>query len=137
MDKSARLLGPGGPLAAKYAHYEPRAAQIEMAAAVERAIEEERILLCEAGTGTGKTLAYLVPALQSGKRVVISTATRALQEQIVSHDLPWITDALGYAPRIAVMKGLSNYVCRRRLAEREQTRMAQGRTSRSLRQILA
>jgi ATP-dependent DNA helicase DinG len=136
MDTSARLLGPNGPFAAKYAHYEPRTAQIEMATAVERAIEEERVLLCEAGTGTGKTLAYLVPALQSGKRVVVSTATRALQEQIVNHDLPWITDALGYQPRIAVMKGLSNYVCRRRLAEHLESRTAQGRVSRSLRQIL-
>ncbi len=137
MDTSARLLGPEGPFAAKYSHYEPRAAQIEMAAAVERAIREERVLLCEAGTGTGKTLAYLVPALTSGKRVVVSTATRALQEQIVSHDLPWITDALGYAPRIAVMKGLSNYICRRRLAEHLQKHTVLGRTSSSLQQIVA
>lgn len=137
MDTSARLLGPNGPFAAKYAHYEPRSAQLEMAAAVERAIDEERVLLCEAGTGTGKTLAYLVPALHSGKRVVVSTATRALQEQIVSHDLPWITEALGYSPRIAVMKGLSNYVCRRRLSEHLEGRMAHGRMSRSLQQIQA
>lgn len=137
MNSSALLLGPDGPFAAKYVHYEPRATQIEMATAVERAIQEERILLCEAGTGTGKTLAYLLPALQSGKKVIVSTATRALQEQIVGHDLPWITNALGFEPRIAVMKGLSNYICRRRLAERQQSRLAQGRTSRSLAQILA
>ncbi len=129
------LLGRDGPFAAKYAHYEPRATQIEMAVAVERAIQEERVLLCEAGTGTGKTLAYLVPALHSGKKVIVSTATRALQEQIVNHDLPWIIGALGFSPRIAVMKGLSNYVCRRRLAEHYQSRVAQGRVSRSLRMI--
>jgi ATP-dependent DNA helicase DinG len=136
MASSARVLGPDGPFAAKYPHYEPRNTQIEMALAVERAIAEERVLMCEAGTGTGKTLAYLVPALYSGKKVVVSTATRALQEQIVNHDLPWITDALGFEPRIAVMKGLSNYVCKRRLSERHQSRMAQGRVSRSLTQIV-
>ena len=130
------LLGRDGPFAAKYEHYEPRSTQIEMAVAVERAIDEERVLLCEAGTGTGKTLAYLVPALQSGKKVIVSTATRALQEQIVSHDLPWITEALGSSPRIAVMKGLSNYICRRRLTEHYQSRLAQGRLSRSLRMIV-
>lgn len=88
-----------------------------MAAAVERALAEERILLCEAGTGTGKTLAYLVPALLSGKRVVISTATKALQEQIAYKDLPLVASTLGVHPRVVVMKGLANYVCRRRYAE--------------------
>jgi ATP-dependent DNA helicase DinG len=88
-----------------------------MAAAVERALTEDRILFCEAGTGTGKTLAYLVPALLSGKKVIVSTATRALQEQIFQRDLPLIEEALGLSFSVALMKGLSNYVCRRRLAE--------------------
>jgi ATP-dependent DNA helicase DinG len=88
-----------------------------MARAVERSLREERILFCEAGTGTGKTLAYLVPALLSGKKVVVSTATRALQEQIFQRDLPLIEEALGLSFPVALMKGLSNYVCRRRLAE--------------------
>jgi ATP-dependent DNA helicase DinG len=88
-----------------------------MARAVERSLREERILFCEAGTGTGKTLAYLVPALLSGKKVVISTATRALQEQIYLRDLPLIEQALGQSLSVALMKGLGNYVCRRRLAE--------------------
>lgn len=88
-----------------------------MAVHVEKALAEERVLLCEAGTGTGKTLAYLVPAILSGKKVVVSTATRALQEQIVTRDLPLIERALGLEPRAALMKGLSNYVCRRRHAE--------------------
>jgi ATP-dependent DNA helicase DinG len=112
-----RLLGPEGPLAAALPGYEARAGQLEMAVQVERALAEERVLLCEAGTGTGKTLAYLVPAILSGKKVVVSTATRALQEQIVTRDLPLIERALGLEPRAALMKGLSNYVCRRRYAE--------------------
>lgn len=111
------LLAPGGPLAGGLAGYESRPGQLEMAAAVELALADERVLLCEAGTGTGKTLAYLLPAISSGKKVVISTATRNLQEQIVTHDLPLIERALGLAPRVAVMKGLANYVCRRRYAE--------------------
>ena len=135
MSRSAKILGPDGPFAQRYAHYEPRATQIEMAEAVERAILDERVLLCEAGTGTGKTLAYLLPALQSGKKVIVSTATRALQAQIVNDDLPWITEALGFEPRVATMKGLSNYVCRRRLKEHYQSRLAKGKTPRSLRVI--
>jgi ATP-dependent DNA helicase DinG len=97
--------------------YESRSGQLEMARAVERSLRDERILFCEAGTGTGKTLAYLVPALLSGKKVVVSTATRALQEQISQRDLPLIEEALGLSFPVALMKGLSNYVCRRRLAE--------------------
>ncbi|MBK8996997.1 MAG: ATP-dependent DNA helicase [Myxococcales bacterium] len=88
-----------------------------MAAAVERALAEQRILLCEAGTGTGKTLAYLVPAILSGKKVVVSTATRALQEQIATRDLPLIEEHLGLDAQAAVMKGLGNYLCLRRFEE--------------------
>lgn len=88
-----------------------------MAEAVECALREERVLLCEAGTGTGKTLAYLLPAILSGRKVVVSTATRALQEQIVEKDLPLVSRAFGLAPRVAVMKGLSNYICLRRYRE--------------------
>lgn len=94
--------------------YEFRAGQLDMALAVERALHEERTLLCEAGTGTGKTLAYLVPAILSGKKVIVSTATRALQEQIVQHDLPLIERALGFQVHAALMKGLGNYLCLRR-----------------------
>jgi ATP-dependent DNA helicase DinG len=88
-----------------------------MADAVERALVEERIVLCEAGTGTGKTLAYLVPALLSGKKVVISTATRALQEQIFFKDLPLAQELLGLPVQATLMKGLGNYLCRRRFQE--------------------
>jgi ATP-dependent DNA helicase DinG len=91
-----------------------------MAEAVELALEREHHLFVEAGTGTGKTLAYLVPAVLSGRKVVVSTATRALQEQIFVKDLPIVAQALaahGLTLRASMMKGLSNYVCRRRLAE--------------------
>src|SRR5262245_62151637 len=111
------LLGPTGPLARSLAGYEQRAGQVAMAEAVARALNESRILLCEAGTGTGKTLAYLLPALLSGRKVIVSTATRALQEQIYFKDVPLVAEAFGLSPRVALMKGVSNYLCRRRHAE--------------------
>jgi ATP-dependent DNA helicase DinG len=114
---AVELLGPDGPLARSLPAYEARPAQLEMARAVERALASDRILICEAGTGTGKSLAYLVPALLSGKKVIVSTATRALEEQIFWKDLPLIERALGVPVRAALMKGISNYLCRRRLAE--------------------
>lgn len=118
MTRVSEYLGRDGPLSRHLCAYEFRPGQLEMAAAVEETLELDQILLCEAGTGTGKTLAYLVPAIQSGHKVIISTATRALQDQIVREDLPLIARTLGLCPRVAVMKGLSNYICRRRLLER-------------------
>ena len=117
MVSAAELLGPDGPLARSLPAYEARPAQLEMARAVESALANDRVLICEAGTGTGKSLAYLVPALLSGKKVIVSTATRALEEQIFWKDLPLIERALGVPVRAALMKGISNYLCRRRLAE--------------------
>jgi len=115
---SAReLLGPNGPLARSLAGYEPRTGQLDMAAAVERALDEDRLLLCEAGTGTGKTLAYLVPALRAGRRVVIATASRALQEQIADKDLPVAMRCVDRELRTRVVKGLGNYLCLRRFDE--------------------
>jgi ATP-dependent DNA helicase DinG len=91
-----------------------------MAEAVEAALRDEKHLLVEAGTGTGKTLAYLVPAVLSGRRVVVSTATKALQEQIFLKDIPLVKEVLarhGISFRAALMKGLSNYLCKRRYQE--------------------
>ncbi|MFI5298432.1 MAG: ATP-dependent DNA helicase [Polyangiales bacterium] len=120
-DRVAAALSSGGPisrgLSAAGARFEPREGQIEMARAVASAIDDERTLLCEAGTGTGKTLGYLVPALLSGRRVVVSTATKALQEQIFTKDVPLLAAHLGVSFEAAMMKGLGNYLCRRRLGE--------------------
>ena len=87
MTRARDLLGPSGPLARDFPGYENRPGQLAMADAVEKALIDDRVLVCEAGTGTGKTLAYLVPAILSGRKVVVSTATRALQEQIFFKDL--------------------------------------------------
>jgi len=111
------VLGPSGPLSRSLAGYEDRPGQLAMADAVERALRDERVLVCEAGTGTGKTLAYLVPAILSGKKIVVSTATRALQEQIFEKDIPLIRQTLGLPVSVALMKGLSNYLCLRRYGE--------------------
>lgn len=111
------LLAPGGGLERAIPYYEDRAEQREMSAAVARALADERPLIVEAGTGTGKTLAYLVPALQSGKRIVVSTGTRALQDQIARHDIPLLRTILARPFDAVVLKGVGNYVCRRRLAE--------------------
>jgi ATP-dependent DNA helicase DinG len=114
------VLGPGSPLSANLPGYEDRPGQLAMAEAVEAALGEERPLFVEAGTGTGKTLAYLVPAVLSGKKVVVSTATRALEEQIFTKDIPIVRSILaplGIEFRAALMKGLANYVCKRRLGE--------------------
>ncbi|HXQ90428.1 MAG TPA: ATP-dependent DNA helicase [Acidimicrobiales bacterium] len=98
---------------------EERPGQLAMAEAVGRAIDEHRHLVVGAGTGTGKSLAYLVPAVLSGRSVVVATATRALQDQLATKDLPLVADALGSARavRFAVLKGRSNYLCRQRAAE--------------------
>ncbi|MEO7109921.1 MAG: ATP-dependent DNA helicase [Polyangiaceae bacterium] len=100
--------------------YEERPGQVKMAEAVANALAKEKTLFVEAGTGTGKTLAYLIPAVLSGKKVIISTATRALQEQIFDKDLPLVAALLadgGVVVRAAMMKGLSNYLCKRRWNE--------------------
>jgi ATP-dependent DNA helicase DinG len=111
------LLAPGGGLARAIPHYEDRAEQRAMSTAVARALADERPLIVEAGTGTGKTLAYLIPALASGKRIVISTGTRALQDQIARHDIPLLRSMLARPFSAVVLKGVANYACRRKLAE--------------------
>jgi ATP-dependent DNA helicase DinG len=104
------VLGPSGPLAATAPGWERRSAQVEMAKAVAQALTHGGHLLAEAGTGTGKTLAYLVPAVLSGKRVVISTATRTLQDQLFLKDIPLLKSA-GLSFDAALLKGRSNYLC--------------------------
>ncbi len=112
----AEQLGWEGPLSRKLPDYAPRAQQQEMAEAVGRAIEDYRVLVCEAGTGTGKTFAYLVPVLLSGRKVILSTGTKSLQEQLFYKDLPFVRDALGVPARTALLKGRANYLCPHRLA---------------------
>jgi ATP-dependent DNA helicase DinG len=92
--------------------YEPRPEQAALAAAVDSALAMDEHLLAEAGTGTGKSLAYLIPALESGRRIVVSTATKALQEQLLTKDVPLAAAALGREVRVAVLKGRQNYLCR-------------------------
>jgi ATP-dependent DNA helicase DinG len=105
------VLGQGGLLARALPGFEERPDQLEMAHAVARAISSRRYLVAEAGTGTGKTLAYLVPAILSGRRVTISTATKTLQEQIWTRDIPLLRDACGLAFEAAYLKGRANYYC--------------------------
>jgi ATP-dependent DNA helicase DinG len=110
------FFGPSGRLAAVLPGFEPRGGQAALAQAVADALEGDEHLLAEAGTGTGKSLAYLVPALVSGKRVVVATATKALQEQLLTKDVPAAAAALGRNVRVAVLKGRQNYLCRKSLA---------------------
>ena len=114
---AGHLLGPTGPLARGVSGYEHRPGQIRMARAVQEVLEHDGALLIEAGTGTGKTWAYLIPAALSGRRVLVSTGTRALQDQIMEKDLPALKRHLGMEINAACVKGLSNYLCRRRFHE--------------------
>lgn len=109
------LFGPRGLFAAAVPGFEYRLAQLKMAEAVERAIETGETLLAEAGTGTGKTLAYLVPAVLSGKKTVIATGTRTLQEQLFFKDIPLVARSLPKTFVASLMKGRGNYLCRRSL----------------------
>jgi ATP-dependent DNA helicase DinG len=111
------ILGTSGPLMRALEGFRPRPAQQHMAARIDVALRAREVLLVEAGTGTGKTYAYLVPALLSGLRVLISTGTRTLQDQLFHRDLPLLAGALGRPARVALLKGRSNYLCRARLAD--------------------
>src|SRR5579859_3302395 len=109
----ADVFGPGGMIEkCMPAGYEHRRSQLCMAELVEEAFRNKRHLLVEAGTGTGKTLAYLVPAIRSGKRVVISTATKSLQEQLFTKDIPFLQRHFARELKVAVMKGRGNFLCR-------------------------
>src|ERR1700733_8350459 len=106
---------PGGPLARALPHYAYRPEQALMAKAVGRALACLEPLIVETGTGTGKTFAYLIPALLSGRSVIISTGTRTLQDQLFHRDIPLLARALGLPVKIALLKGRANYLCRHRL----------------------
>jgi ATP-dependent DNA helicase DinG len=109
----AEIFGPGGALEKCMPEgYEHRPSQLEMAELVEAAFAEKRHLIVEAGTGTGKTLAYLIPAIRSGRRVVISTATKSLQEQLFQKDIPFLQKHFAPKLKVAVMKGRGNFLCR-------------------------
>ncbi|HEV2469723.1 MAG TPA: ATP-dependent DNA helicase [Candidatus Sulfotelmatobacter sp.] len=114
-----QFFAPGGVLSRTHPAYEFRKGQLQMAQAVEQALEEKRHLIVEAGTGTGKTLAYLLPVIRSGKRIIISTGTKNLQEQLYYKDVPFLEQALfGNAESglsVCYMKGRNNYLCRKKL----------------------
>ncbi|MGU3627075.1 ATP-dependent DNA helicase [Comamonas sp. C24C] len=120
----AQVFAPQGGLALAEPAFTPRPGQTRMALAVAGAIEEGQVLVVEAGTGVGKTYAYLVPALLSGQRVLVSTATKALQDQLFARDLPRLVHGLGLPLRMARLKGRSSYLCVERLE-----RVRQGRTA--------
>jgi ATP-dependent DNA helicase DinG len=111
MDDLDRVFGAGGPLAARVPGFVSRPQQLEMARAIARALAGRSVLVVEAGTGTGKTFAYLAPALASGGKVILSTGTKTLQDQLFQRDLPTVRDALGTPATVALLKGRANYVC--------------------------
>jgi ATP-dependent DNA helicase DinG len=131
------ILGPEGPLQRALPDFRFRRQQLRMAERVARAMTNREALVVEAGTGTGKTFAYLVPALLSGKRVLISTGTRTLQDQLFSKDLPLLSAALGRPARVALLKGRSNYLCRDRLkqAGEQLTLLGSGAQDRTLARV--
>ncbi len=120
------FFGRGGLLSRTHPAYEYRDGQLEMAQAIASALEERRHLIVEAGTGTGKTLAYLVPSILSGQRIVISTGTKNLQEQLFFKDLPFLQSLIDRPLAVCYMKGRSNYLCRQKLYDAEREPMLTG-----------
>ncbi len=117
LSNSADILGAGGPLAGTLRGFVPRAGQQDMAARIEQALADNATFIAESGTGTGKTFAYLVPVLLSGKKTLISTGTKNLQDQLYHRDLPQVRDALGIPVTSALLKGRANYLCLYRLEQ--------------------
>ena len=111
MSSLPETFSPDGPLARAIGGYRVRQQQVDMAVRVAAAIDSQSVFIAEAGTGTGKTFAYLVPALQSGGKVIVSTGTKTLQDQLFNRDLPTVRDALKVGATIALLKGRANYVC--------------------------
>jgi ATP-dependent DNA helicase DinG len=125
------IFGPGGALAHALVDYEPRPEQAALAAAVEHALATGEHLVAEAGTGVGKSLGYLIPALESGQCVVVATATKALQEQLLHKDVPIAAAAIGRTVKVEVLKGRANYLCRRQLQGFQPFLMPDGRDGRA------
>jgi ATP-dependent DNA helicase DinG len=115
MDAMERIFSAEGPLARAIPAFKTRAQQVEMARAVARAIEARGVLIAEAGTGTGKTFAYLAPALLSGGKVIVSTGTKTLQDQLFARDIPTVREALRVPVTVALLKGRANYICHHHL----------------------
>lgn len=113
--RAPALLGEDGPLSRALHGFSVRPEQQAMAALIEQVLQDSGTLLCEAGTGTGKTLAYLVPCLDVDQKTIISTATKTLQDQLFERDIPLVRDALGISIDLALLKGRANYLCRHRL----------------------
>ncbi|MCX6626242.1 MAG: ATP-dependent DNA helicase [Candidatus Solibacter sp.] len=121
-----QFLGRRGTLSKWHPNYEFRSGQVEMAEAVESALADKRHLIVEAGTGTGKTLAYLVPALLSGKRIIVSTGTKTLQEQLFFKDVPFLQQHFARPLKVCYMKGRNNYACRQKIYDAENTPVLTG-----------
>ena len=115
MNHLTDIFGRHGPLTRALPGFRFRRQQLHMAERIAAALEHRGTLAVEAGTGTGKTFAYLVPALLSGSRVFISTGTRTLQDQLYAKDLPLLAGAIGRPAHVALLKGRANYLCRYRM----------------------
>ena len=109
------IFGPGGLLEKRHPGYEFRPSQLAMAKIADEAFEKHQHAVIEAGTGTGKTLAYLIPAIRSGRRVVVSTATKSLQEQLFQKDVPFLQKHFAPNLKAALMKGRANFLCRQKV----------------------
>jgi ATP-dependent DNA helicase DinG len=131
-----RAFAADGPLAAKIPGFKLRSQQLEMAEAIAQAVDATDVLVAEAGTGTGKTFAYLVPALLAGGKVIVSTGTKTLQDQLFDRDLPAVRDALASGASAALLKGRANYVCLYRLRRAStEARLASREEAAQLRRI--
>src|SRR6185295_4387122 len=120
------IFGPDGLIAKHHPEYEFRPGQLAMADAVAEALENRHHLLVEAGTGIGKTMAYLVPAIGTGRRIIISTGTKNLQEQLFFKDIPFLQRVLPRKFRATYLKGRNNYVCLHRLKRAESAPVLEG-----------
>ena len=124
--RARQFFSRDGTLSKWHPSYEFRPGQVEMAEAVESALADKRHLIVEAGTGTGKTLAYLIPALQSGKRIIVSTGTKTLQEQLFFKDVPFLQQHFPRPLKVCYMKGRNNYACRQKIYDAENTPVLTG-----------